>query len=220
MNCLLCQNKIESPFRFTPFFLFQKDDEVICQLCRYAFERIAGVRCHRCRKQSEETVCQDCRDWEKKGVIVNHTSFYSYNEAMKHFFNKYKFQGDYLLRKVFSSDFKAIANTFKSYTIVPVPVSKETFEQRGFNQVEGFLTEENISYQTLLIKTESIKQSQLNKQERLKMKNHYELKSGLSLPDKVLLVDDIYTTGATILSIQQLLYEKGVKEVKTFSLAR
>ena len=40
------------------------------------------------------------------------------------------------------------------------------------------------------------------------------------LPEKILLIDDVYTTGKTLQLARELLLEAGVKEVLTFSLAR
>ncbi|RSJ40529.1 hypothetical protein D8816_10150 [Streptococcus gordonii] len=40
------------------------------------------------------------------------------------------------------------------------------------------------------------------------------------IPPKILLVDDIYTTGATLQDAKVTLFENGAKEIMTFSLAR
>lgn len=46
------------------------------------------------------------------------------------------------------------------------------------------------------------------------------IKSGVTIPKKILLIDDVYTTGATINRVKKLLEEAGAKDVKTFSLVR
>ncbi|WP_261974597.1 ComF family protein, partial [Streptococcus agalactiae] len=48
----------------------------------------------------------------------------------------------------------------------------------------------------------------------------YGTKNEAELGDNLLIVDDIYTTGATIAQIRKLLEEKGIKNIKSFSLAR
>ncbi|MGT2936467.1 ComF family protein [Streptococcus caprae] len=139
---------------------------------------------------------------------------------MRDYFKHYKFLGDYLLREVFAGELRQALKAYKDYTIVPVPVSSETLLDRGFNQVTGLLEGAGIFYQDCLSKEEAAKQSHLTRQERLALKNHYSLATEQALPERVLLVDDVYTTGATIVSIALLFHEKGVKDVKTFSLAR
>ncbi|WP_212768414.1 ComF family protein, partial [Larkinella sp. C7] len=69
---------------------------------------------------------------------------------MKQYFSSYKFQGDYLLRKIFSNEIKRALADYKSYTIVPIPLSEESLKKRKFNQVTGFLEDASISYQRLL----------------------------------------------------------------------
>ena len=48
----------------------------------------------------------------------------------------------------------------------------------------------------------------------------FKVKDNIQLPLKILLIDDIYTTGATLQLAKEILVEAGVKEIVTFSLAR
>ncbi|ERJ77588.1 hypothetical protein HMPREF1557_00704 [Streptococcus sobrinus W1703] len=141
---------------------------------------------------------------------------------MKQYFSSYKFQGDYLLRKIFSNEIKRALADYKSYTIVPIPLSEESLKKRKFNQVTGFLEDASISYQRLLEVQGKSKPTQSNKtrKERMQTKQFFQVANKEILPERILLVDDIYTTGATLLLARQVLYEKGVKTIKTFSLAR
>ena len=95
--------------------------------------------------------------------------------------------------------------------IVPVPISKKRKKERGYNQ--SLLIAKEISKQLkneynkelkletkCLYKTKNtIEQSKLNKEEREKnAQNVYELKNQQILRNKkILLFDDIYTTGNT-----------------------
>ena len=42
------------------------------------------------------------------------------------------------------------------------------------------------------------------------------IKRGVTIPKKILLIDDIYTTGTTINRMKKLLEEAGAEDVKTF----
>ena len=143
-----------------------------------------------------------------------------YNDLMKDFFSKYKFQGDYLLRFVFAEVLKKSLRNFKEYTLVPIPVSPEKHQSRGFNQVEGFLQAAGLPYKQLLEKEDMIAQSSKNREERLNSQQCFTLAKDVLLPEKILLIDDVYTTGKTLQLARELLLEAGVKEVLTFSLAR
>ena len=67
---------------------------------------IGEEHCPNCYKKGVSSSCQDCQLWCKEGIEVSHEAIFSYNQAMKDFFNRYKFDGDYILRKVFCYDFK------------------------------------------------------------------------------------------------------------------
>ncbi len=156
----------------------------------------------------------------KKGYIPKHLAIYRYEENMKEYFSRYKFMGDYCLRKTFQKDIKNNLKPFfkKGYTIVPVPLSEERLVERGFNQVEGLI--EGIPYQDIFEKRDIEKQSSKTREERLSQDNAFCLKKGINVPDKIIIVDDIYTTGSTLYQMVQLLEGIGIKEVLTFSLAR
>jgi ComF family protein len=113
--------------------------------------------------------------------------------------------------------------------IVPVPRHKEKKRKRGYNQVE--LIGRRLSCATGIpmethsfIKTRSTRpQVELSREERLS-----EVKDAFDVPDpsriagkKILLIDDVLTTGATVNESARTLVRKGgVKYVDVFTLAR
>lgn len=139
---------------------------------------------------------------------------------MKDFFKRYKFQGDYLLRKVFVPVLKKELHNYKDYKVAVIPLSNKKFKKRGFNQVEGLLEAAKIPYQDLLNKKDSETQSSKNREGRLQNVGNFTIKENSEIPSKILLIDDIYTTGATLQDAKRILLENGAKEIMTFSLAR
>ena len=219
-NCLLCSQEVEENRTFSSLILLQKEQNTICKHCQAGFEGISSIHCPRCWKEGETKVCSDCQIWEAQGYLVQHQACFLYNDLMKDFFSKYKFQGDYLLRFVFAEVLKKSLRNFKEYTLVPIPVSPEKYQSRGFNQVEGFLQAAGLPYKHLLEKEDMITQSSKNREERLNSQQCFTLAKDVLLPEKILLIDDVYTTGKTLQLARELLLESGVKEVLTFSLAR
>lgn len=219
-NCLLCNQLVEEISSFSSLILLQKERQTICKDCLGGFEAISDLHCSRCWRDGVEEICSDCQSWEVQDYLVQHQACFIYNDLMKEYFSKYKFQGDYLLRFVFSADFKRNLKSFKDYTLVPIPVSPEKYQSRGFNQVEGLLEAAGLPYQRLLEKRDAVAQSSKNRKERLKSQQCFNLPPMSSLPAKILLIDDIYTTGKTLQLAREILLEAGVKEVLTFSLAR
>ena len=221
-NCLLCDQELFKQESLRDLILMKKENLTMCDNCKNKFEPVSEASCKTCCKKSSETSCEDCQEWERKGKSVNHKALYYYNEEMKEYFQKYKFQGDQLLAGLFAEEVKAALKKYKGYTIVPIPLSDERNEKRGFNQVTAILESAGIPYQDLLIKKDTKAQSQKNKKERLKTEQAFERKElkNKSWPEKIMIIDDIYTTGATIERAKEMLHVNGVKEIRSFSLAR
>ena len=141
MKCLLCNDWIESLPKLRDLIMFNQRKEYSCQSCKHQFKNLSKERCQNCNKELYGDACIDCKLWMKKGYIPKHLAIYKYEENMKEYFSRYKFMGDYCLRKIFQQDIKNNLKPFlkKGYTIVPVPLSEERLAERGFNQVEGLI---------------------------------------------------------------------------------
>lgn len=107
-----------------------------------------------------------------------------------------------------------------------VPMFKKKERQRGFNQAE--LMAKKIGKMTgrkVLPLLEKVKdtpsQTKLNKAERAaNVKDSFRRKELSSFGDSVLLVDDVWTSGATMRECARVLRKSGVKRVFGFTLAR
>ena len=112
--------------------------------------------------------------------------------------------------------------------IITVPISKKRLKTRGYNQ--SYLIAKEIANQTnlelvnnCLIKTKNIKeQSKLNKEERKQnIQGVYELKNQQLIENKkILLIDDIYTTGSTVNECSKILRQGNPTDIGVFVLAK
>ena len=220
MKCLLCGQTMKDVLTFSSLLLLRNDVSCLCLDCDSTFERIGEENCPNCMKIGLSTKCQDCQFWCKEGIKVSHRAIFTYNQSMKNFFSRYKFDGDFLLRKVFSSFLSEEFKKYKEYQFVIIPLSPERLLDRGFNQVEGLVEAAGFSYLDLIEKREERASSSKSRSERLETELPFFVKSGVSIPKKILLIDDIYTTGTTINRVKKLLEEAGAEDVKTFSLVR
>lgn len=220
-DCLLCGALRKEKPKLMPLFLMSKEEKGLCRSCLDGFEALKGDEriCTRCCQETEHSICADCLAWEERGEIVVHQALYRYNQQMKDYFLAYKFKGDYLLRYSFSKEIRQALQWYKDYTIVPIPVSQKRLEERGFNQVQGLLEASRIPYQPILRKQHSKRQSELGREARLRQVNPFYIEE-TNIPGQILLVDDIYTTGATLVAAKKALLKKGAKTIKTFSLSR
>ncbi len=117
----------------------------------------------------------------------------------------------------------------KSYdTIIPVPISAKRYKERGYNQ--SYLIAKEIAKNlkikcnnnSLLKAKNIIEQSKLNKEERqTNIKGAYVLINKKTLQDKkILLIDDIYTTGSTVKECSKILMQAKPQKIGIFTIAK
>ncbi|SHI86844.1 comF family protein [Mesonia phycicola] len=140
----------------------------------------------------------------KKGITQNlfHNLKYKNHPELSAYF------GDWLSSYLNKTDFMRDIEV-----IIPVPIHKTRFKERGYNQVEGFAKtlahNFNKTYlDNVLIKKEATKtQVFKSKLAREEIKpNYFSLQNNYLIEGKhVLLVDDIITTGSTLTSCGKIL---------------
>ncbi|MBA2795957.1 ComF family protein [Streptococcus porcinus] len=215
---------MEHSYSFLEIIFLLKKEQIICHSCQSKFKRVGPEHCSACFKSGSANLCNDCIEWSKKGYAVKHHALFKYNNYMKAYFSSYKFQGDYLLRNVFAHLFlETVRKNYKEYVLIPVPVSPEREEIRGFNQVTAILEVAGCQFSPMVSKVENEHQSQKNKVQRLSSANSFyinELAKEVQKNQKLLIIDDIYTTGTTIKHVRDVLIAEGFIDIKSFSIAR
>ena len=111
---------------------------------------------------------------------------------------------------------------------MPVPISKKRLSFRGYNQSLliskeiAKLTKIELNADCLVKVKNTVKQSTLNKEDRAKnVVNAYKLINGNILKNKkILLIDDIYTTGNTVNECSKILRKINPKKIGIMVLAK
>lgn len=224
MQCLLCNRLVTKRLAIRDLLWPGKIEwPVVCEECWSRFTAIHGPACPVCSApQSTATICRECRRWRSLYQWqLRHTALYRYNEAMKDFMHRYKFNGDYRLRAVFQPTLVAAVKKLSADLVVPIPVTATTMQTRGFNQVTGLLTGVPLTTCLTARVKDKTAQSKKNRHERLQAPQPFTLVDPAQLVGKrVLLVDDVYTTGRTIYHAANLVYGAGATTVISVSLAR
>jgi len=110
--------------------------------------------------------------------------------------------------------------------VVPVPLYSKREKWRGFNQAEmigRWLAEkENLESRNLLVRVKNTGQQvgKLRRERLENIKNAFQLRATSYLPRAILLVDDVWTSGATMAECCWVLKKAGVKYVWGWVLAR
>lgn len=159
-------------------------------------------------------------------------SIFKYEGIIRYLILNYKFKEKPYISKTFIQIIlkdKKIFDKIKMYDkIIPVPVSKNRYNQRGYNQ-SALLSKEiskktGIAYIDDVLQKDKdiIEQSKLNKEQRSKnIKNAYSIKNIKKVENKkILLIDDIYTTGSTVEECCKTLRQSSVKEIGVLVIAK
>lgn len=182
--------------------------------------------------KSPDFLCGECREKKRhftKAIAVGiyegtlseaiHILKYQKRQAMAKYLNV--MITDVLLQRLFDSDI-----------IIPVPLHKKRLNERGFNQ--SLLIAHHLSNRLSiplcmdgLQRTRCTRpQIELSRDERLKnVRGAFAVLAGLKPTHrikgmKIILVDDVYTTGATVNECAKVLKKAGASEVVVFTIAR
>lgn len=215
--------------------------------CGLVFPHICGVcgklsrewLCPRCNKllkmKREDKIISKDNDIE--GILEDKCFdeliyIFRYEDIIRKMIIEYKFNNSSYLYKTFVNFLlknEKIFEKIESYdTIIAVPISRKRIKQRGYNQ--SLLISKEINKKTgifltidCLYKYRDIKeQSKLNKEQReYNIKNAYKLKNSQIINNKkILLIDDVYTTGSTVNECSFVLMQGKPKNIGVLVLAK
>ncbi len=201
---------------------FISEVALICPLCQQS--SLTGERHENCvSRYGLEGLASM---WEYEGVIKSLLHSIKYN-GITHAVAE-TVQSAYVSMARDTARFKPFLSYLLSQdtyiTYVPMFKKKEKF--RGFNQAAVFAREiAKIAGQNIVSLLEKIAdtkpQVDLTKEERLHSVNDvFRIKSGSQVPKQVILVDDVWTTGATMKECSRVLRKAGAQEVWGFAIAR
>ncbi len=183
-----------------------------------------GYICERCYREIEPYLYQK----------VENNIFYllHYKDMIRNKMIDYKFNDKSYLHNIFYEIFvksKIGCEFIKSYDIIiPVPMYWRKKAQRGYNQSELIARDLSkhfripINIKILIKQKNTPMQSSLGKKERTKnVQNVYIINNMEKIKNKnILLVDDIYTTGATVRECKKMLQLAGAEKVGTVIIAK
>lgn len=212
------------------------DESRAYSLCNSCMEHIhwnTGRTCSICGKALYDTysgdICYDCT--ENRHLFDRGFSCVDYGLLERTMIMNFKYGGrTYMGRKMAEMMADRISGTDEQFDlIVPVPIHRKRRDERGFNQAEilasGLAGRIGVRYNDrILVRTrETAAMKSLSAVERRE-----NLRGVFCVPERyrgsaegrnILLVDDIYTTGATADACSQVLKEAGASKCFIYSFA-
>lgn len=212
-------------------------------LCKKIENFIFPPSCLICGKLGKNIWCKDCKKEiyekalfkieSKENYYEKHLYIFLYKDKIRKLILDYKFNNKSYLYKIFSRIIiknEKIYRILKKYDIIiPVPIHKKRKAQRGYNQSQLITKEisnciENLKYENnILVKIKhTMPQSILTKKQRKQnVKNVYKIINKEKINNKkIILFDDIYTTGSTVKEISKILKQNGAKEILVLTIAK
>ena len=157
---------------------------------------------------SEETESR-LENLKKLRKLNNIYYIWDYNEEFKKLIFSYKYNRKKSLAKLIArlieQEFKFIIQKEKIDFIVSVPINKKRENERGYNQVDEILKQLNVNYVEIkrIKNTEKMHKLLNEKLREENIRGSFRIESDFDFRNKkILLVDDIITTGATLKEIK------------------
>ena len=191
-----------------------ENDFILCEKCFMSLIEERSIRYYQFQFKNETLSLHPCAE-DTMDVVC----FYPYNELLQQLIWNYKFSYFKDIAKLFADSISFALSKLDIDGIVNVPSSKNSLNERGFDQMELLAAE--ISEITgipalksvLSRKTNNPHQVGLSREKRfLNVKNNFECHQDLS-GKKVLLLDDVLTTGATVYYSRKALESRGAKVI-------
>ncbi len=207
------------------------ENQRLCKKCSNEIRYIKEPSCKKCGKQLEEEereYCSDCKKYLHEydcGIAV-----FAYNDCIKKSIYDFKYKDMKIYSRFYGEEMwkysKKYFEVWNPDAIIPVPISEKRYLKRGYNQAEliakelGKISGLKVDSSLLYRKKNTKPQKAVVREKRRKnLENAFIIGQDVVKYKKVVLVDDIYTTGSTIDECAKVLKQAGVKQVYFVSLS-
>lgn len=205
--------------------LLGKNERYICVACEVSLPHVTEPACFKCGKEisdNETELCEDCsrhiRSFVRGFPAMNYDEMFQESIATFKYHGKRDY-GKYFAYEIARSRGKDIAGV-NPEALIPIPLHKKKLRKRGYNQAEVIARELGrrldipVDDKILIRTVNTLPQKRLNSIERENnLKNAFQSQEKRVKYNKIMLVDDIYTTGTTVEACTKVLHEIGVKDI-------
>lgn len=200
-------------------------DTLICPECTKKIRWIAQPFCYSCGKQLDNEVQEYCLDCvRKRHEFCQGRAVFQYQGPVREMLYRYKYGNRRDYTEFFAREAVRLYGDWACRLgidlVVPVPLSQKRRRRRGYNQADLFgkrfaeLCGLTYDANTLVRIRHTAPQKQLSVQERKNnLKNAFKMNGNVVNLKRILLIDDIYTTGSTMDAAALVLKQSGIEDV-------
>ncbi len=201
----------------------------VCKEC----EKSLGVNMHRCQScaaplNSDLYFCGACLACAPRYSKVH--TLYDYSGSCATLIKQFKFNhqlciGDFFAHKLYDKYLDIVSRHGEYDAVIPLPLSQERLRERGYNQTHELLRiiskKTNVPIDQTSVRRIKVTRalSTLALEERkIEIKDAFSAKP--MAYNKVLLVDDVMTTGASLNELAKVVLKSGVSSCDVLTVAR
>jgi len=199
-----------------------------CPECQKNIQTIQGPVCDACGLPQERAgLCDRCQ--KQRPAFRKLRSWVAFEDPVQVALHRLKYRRDVGLGEALANQISGFVSqlSWPINGLVPIPLGRKRLKERGYNQVAMIAMplslQLGIPYMPHALRRTRETRSQvglsaMERQENMQsaFKANPEKVSGRT----VLLIDDVSTTGATLSSAAEALYESGAKDVFAVTVAR
>lgn len=216
-TCFFCENSLK------------ENDQFLCSECEKKLIFLREI-CHVCGAPNSGEKCRVCET--NNFQFEKARSIFLFDEIVQKLIHEFKYNEMTRISKYFGKFVYEYLNTFQPFDkvdlVVPVPLHKVRKRERGFNQADLLAKEisgnMHWNYVPTLIKRKRFTQTQtkLKKVQRKEnVSKAFSVNNKIDIKGKnILLIDDVFTTGATTNSIAEILKENNVGKIYVLTVGR
>ena len=200
----------------------------VCEGCIAGLPRADGRRCERCWLPLRGRECYACAEHPSR--LERLRSAFRYEGGVRHVVHAFKFGGQSSLAPSLGNLLAEAGELYglEADAIVPVPLTASRRRIRGYNQ--ALLMANELSQRTGVPVAEALRRtghgatqagSASAEERRRNVEGVFSLAKGQSVSGaRMLLLDDVATTGATLDACAKVILEAGAASVSALTLAR
>jgi ComF family protein len=207
----------------------QGKEKILCSDCEGSLQFLTGV-CEICGSPENPSDCPVCNS--NKFVFDKARSVYIFSKTVQNLIHELKYNEMKRIAKYMGEYVSEYLHLFQPFgnvdIIAPVPLHMVKKRARGFNQAE-FLSKEISGHvnwlhipKLVLRNRFTDTQTKLNRKQRQEnVSDAFTLNPKFEIQNKnILIVDDVFTTGATVNSICKLLKKNHAAKIYVLTIAR
>jgi ComF family protein len=212
--CLLCNEPVPD----------REGDALICDLCRMRWRAVPHPVCGRCGQPSQKGLeCRLCAEWPEG--LARARSAVWLDDSARAAVHRLKYEGWTRAADAMAEAMRRLEPLTGQVCLIPIPLGEKRLRQRGYNQSEriaaalGSRAKLPVRSDLLQRVRETRTQTALTPEARLANVSG-AFRAGSVKGLELVLVDDVFTTGATLVAAGAALVGAGAARVEAVTFAR